>query len=329
MLAAIGLGRAEASVYAVLLRRPGDTANQLAAELNMPVRRVRAILDVLASNGLLSRIASRPERYLPTPPDAALEPLLTRRRQELQHARELAAELAEQVRRAAFPISGQETVELLSGRDAIARRVQHLEQAASTEIVCFDRPPYYSTPVADNPGEIAGLARGLRVRGVYAHEALDYPGQLDHIHAMIRRGEQARVFSPLPLKLFIFDRHTALLPVRPLDPELAAGCLLVRTSALLDALQMFFELVWERATPIALDTGRPADVAEQGHGEVDGLITLLASGLTDEAAAHQLGISHRTLQRRIHALMKSLDARSRFQAGYQVGLAHNPSRGSE
>lgn len=329
MFAAIGLGRAEASVYAVLLRRPGDTASQLAAELNMPVRRVRAILGVLASNGLLSRIARRPERYLPAPPDAALEPLLTRRRQELQHARELAADLAEQVRRAAFPLSGQETIELLSGRDAIAQRVQHLEQAASTEIVCFDRPPYYSHPMNDNPGEIAGLARGVRFRGVYAHEALDYPGQLAHLHAMMRRGECARVFSPLPLKLFIFDRHTAILPLRPLDPELAAGCLLVRTSALLDTLHMFFELVWERATPIAPDTGPPVGVAEQGHGAVDGLITLLAAGLTDETAAHQLGISHRTLQRRIHALMKSLDARSRFQAGYQIGLTHNPPSGAE
>lgn len=325
MLGAAGLGRTEAVLYALLLRRPGGTADELAAQLNMPVRRARAILGVLANHGLLSRIARRPERYLAEPPDAAIEPLLTRRQQDLQSARELAAELAEHVRRAAVPLGGgQETIELLEGRDAVAQRVQQLEQAASTEILSFDRPPYHST---DNPSEVAGLARGVGYRAVYAREALDYPGRIDHIRAMTKQGEQARVFSPLPLKLFIFDRRMAILPVRPLDPELAAGCVLVRTSALLDALHMFFELVWERATPIALDASQPIGADQQADPAADGLVPLLAAGLTDEAAAHQLGISHRTLQRRIQALMKGLDAQSRFQAGYLIGLTLNPPRG--
>ncbi|MBO0835981.1 MAG: hypothetical protein J2P28_10735 [Actinobacteria bacterium] len=331
MLAAAGIGRAESLLYAALLHRPGRTADEVAAQLDLSVRRVQTILGVLANYGLVSRIASRPERYLPVPPDAALEPLLTRRQQDLQRARELAAELADQVRRALPVSSGQQTIELLEGRDSVAQRVQQLEQAARTEVLCFDRPPYYNSDTLDNPGEIAGLARGVRFRAVYAHEALDYPGQMDHIHAMVSRGEQARVFSPLPLKLFIFDRHTAFLPVRPLDPELTAGCVLVRTSALLDALHMFFELVWARASPIALhsDPGQPVAADVQADAAIDSLIPVLAAGLTDEAAARQLGISRRTLQRRIRALMQTLDARSRFQAGYQVGLKLGSVRKSE
>lgn len=329
MLAPAGLGRAEARLYAMLLRRPGGTADELAAQLNLPVRRTRAILGVLASNGLLSRIASRPERYLPAPPDAAIEPLLTRRQKDLQQARELAAELAEHVRRAVPPGGGQESIELLAGRDAVAQRVQQLEQVANTEILSFDRPPYYKADTVEGPGEIAALARGVIYRAVYAHEAIDQPGRMDHIRAMTRLGEQARAFSPLPLKMFIFDRHTALLPVRPLDPELAAGSVLVRTSALLDALHMFFELVWERATPITSDSSQPIGAGRQAGRTVDDLIPLLASGLTDEAAAHQLGISRRTFQRRIQALMLTLDARSRFQAGYQAGLHLNPPRNFE
>ncbi|MDR3080022.1 MAG: LuxR family transcriptional regulator, partial [Streptomyces sp.] len=278
---------------------------------------------------LLSRIERRPERYLPALPDAALEPLLIRRQQEIQQARELAADLAGQIRREMSPPSGEERIELLTGRDEVAARVRQLQQAASTEILSFDRPPYHSAPSPDDPVEIAGLARGVRVRAVYAHEALDYPGQWDHLGAMTGHGEQARVFSPLPLTLFIFDRHTAILPVRPLDPELTEGSLLVRTSALLDALHMLFELVWERAAPIAVDLSQPIGAGQRSRNVEDDLIPLLAAGLTDETAAHQLGISNRTLQRRVHALMESLDARSRFQAGYQIGLTLNPQRGSE
>lgn len=46
------------------------------------------------------------------------------------------------------------------------------------------------------------------------------------------------------------------------------------------------------------------------------LIPLLASGLTDRAIARQLDISFRTVQRRVHRLMRELGADTRFQAGW-------------
>jgi len=318
LLAAIGLGQPEARLYEAVVACPGATADELTVHTRMSTRRARAILGVLASHGLVSRTAHRPARYVPTPPDVAIEPLITRRQKDLQQARVLAAGLGERIRRAASPpCEGQEAIELLAGREAVGERAQQLEQAVSTELLCFDRPPYY-TAFPENPGELAALARGVGVRCVYAPEALALPGQMDHIRAMAGLGEQARVYSPLPLKLIVFDRHTALLPMNPLDPELATGAVLVRASALLDALHMFFELVWDRAVPLPLDHSGPA-AGPQPDGAVGDLIPLLAAGLTDKAAAHQLGISHRTLQRRVQTLMNTLDAHSRFQVGYQAG----------
>lgn len=120
--------------------------------------------------------------------------------------------------------------------------------------------------------------------------------------------------------------------MRPLDPELAAGSLLIRTSALLDALYMFFEMVWDRATPLLLDGSRPG-AGPEADGTADDLTPLLAAGLTDEAIARQLGISRRTLQRRIQALMDTLNVRSRYQAGYVSGRTSTarpgPSRSVE
>jgi DNA-binding NarL/FixJ family response regulator len=45
------------------------------------------------------------------------------------------------------------------------------------------------------------------------------------------------------------------------------------------------------------------------------LLGLLVAGLKDETIARQLGVSLRTVQRRIAALMHELGARTRFQAG--------------
>lgn len=45
------------------------------------------------------------------------------------------------------------------------------------------------------------------------------------------------------------------------------------------------------------------------------VLNQLALGCTDSTAAHRLGISVRTLRRRVRNAMEKLGARSRFQAG--------------
>ncbi|POX65512.1 hypothetical protein C3481_16365, partial [Microbacterium sp. Ru50] len=45
------------------------------------------------------------------------------------------------------------------------------------------------------------------------------------------------------------------------------------------------------------------------------IVSLLGLGLPDEAIARHLGIGHRTVQRRVQALLVRLGAASRFQAG--------------
>jgi DNA-binding NarL/FixJ family response regulator len=48
------------------------------------------------------------------------------------------------------------------------------------------------------------------------------------------------------------------------------------------------------------------------------IVELLAVGMKDEAILRQLGISERTLRRRIAALLARLGATGRFQAGVQA-----------
>lgn len=48
------------------------------------------------------------------------------------------------------------------------------------------------------------------------------------------------------------------------------------------------------------------------------LLRLLARGLTDEVVAQKLGLTGRTLRRRLRSAMDKLDASSRFEAGYKL-----------
>jgi len=145
----------------------------------------------------------------------------------------------------------------------------------------------------------------------------------------LEAGEEVRVVSSLPLKMVMADRNVALIPLSLESPN--SPSLLVRSSALLDALYSMFEILWERAAPIAVtpagtwQTGRPGT---RLPAEADQLLPLLAAGLNDKAIAHELGISASTLTRRITDIMDRLDVQTRFQLGWMAARYGSlPERG--
>lgn len=48
------------------------------------------------------------------------------------------------------------------------------------------------------------------------------------------------------------------------------------------------------------------------------LLRLLSRGFTDEVVAHKLGLTGRTLRRRLRSAMDKLGASSRFEAGFKL-----------
>jgi DNA-binding CsgD family transcriptional regulator len=145
---------------------------------------------------------------------------------------------------------------------------------------------------------------------VHAFDSLDDTGS--RLAAELeRRGAAVRVAPRIPLKAVLFRGRAALLKADPARPDLD-NMLVVRAPSLVSALQAMFEVLWERATPL----GR---VGEAGRVVPDArLLELLAEGGQDEAIAERLGVSVRTVRRRVAELLESLGARTRFQAGAQA-----------
>lgn len=202
---------------------------------------------------------------------------------------------------------GSEQVEVITGGEALGRWFVQLQQEARDEVITLDRPPYALT--TSNPVEATALTRGVHYRAVYAPEALEWPGVLGDIRELVAHGEQARVLPGLRIKLAISDRRLALMPLT-LDFTTEVRAAVIRPSTLLDGLIDYWELCWRTATPL----GAPAE--DDPLGEEDRqMLTLLVSGLKDEAIARQLGWSVRTMRRRISRLHEELGAANRFQAG--------------
>lgn len=84
--------------------------------------------------------------------------------------------------------------------------------------------------------------------------------------------------------------------------------LVIRIPTLLNILIAYFEELWAVATP--------ADAQTMDDDAL--IITLMGAGLKDETIARQLGISLRTVRRRIADFMDEIKAETRFQAGAEA-----------
>nr|WP_281379827.1 helix-turn-helix transcriptional regulator [Flexivirga oryzae] len=74
------------------------------------------------------------------------------------------------------------------------------------------------------------------------------------------------------------------------------------------------EFVWHLGTP-----WRPGTTPSSDYDLLDprdrNILRLMAGGVSDAAIARQLGISSRTVERRVRVLLDRLNATTRFQAG--------------
>ncbi len=310
---AAGIAELDEMIYRLLLQRPGCSAAELAALCSVSSQRVRMALQSLQEKGLASRAASKESRFVPARPDVAIEVLVLRRQEELEHARLAAYKLLEDFHAAVERTNPVQLVEVIVGRAAMVQKFEQIQRRAEQEVQLFDKPPY---ALAVNETELELLQKGISYLVVYDSDAFKVSGQLHNIGRLTAAGEEARVHSGLPMKLAIADRKVALVPLTVDEPGIEGGAV-IHASSLLSALRTLFQVFWDGGAPIRLSQAaseaRTDDsVLDREHQEV---LVLLAAGLTDETIARQLRLGPRTVQRRVRRMMDVLGAGTRFQAG--------------
>jgi predicted transcriptional regulator len=311
MLESVGVEPLDEEAYRALLAASECEIPELAKLLDRDEREVAATVDRLEALGLLTTTSDHPVRLLPTRPDVAVDALVAVRRAELDRVRAEARVLQSELR-AQEQHRPENLVEVIVGQDAIAARFAQLLNGTREQLLVLDRPPYASRPGESDPRVRGLLSDGVVVQGIYSPDSLNRPGGVDEAYSAADAGETSRVHPQVPMKLAVFDRRIALLPLSV--DQLVDSALVVHPCALLDALIEMFTLLWDQAVPVVpAIKGDPTDAR---------LMTLLAAGFKDDAIARQLGLSSRTVGRRVAELMETLGARTRFQAGIHAQRRH-------
>ncbi|MER7444597.1 helix-turn-helix domain-containing protein [Micromonospora avicenniae] len=315
MLESAGLSAAEESTYLALLRHGAATVDQLVRRTGRTATQVSRAVTGLGRKGMVHRTPPPHGLVVPVPPDEAIDQLIQRRHSELDRVREAAHTLAAQTRDRTAGRRTGELIEIVQGQASVQRAFDRVQRVARTEVRQLVAPPYAAAKQVNS----VQMERASQVtyRVVYTIDSLDDPAILAATTEHVRTGELARLAPTVPTKLAVADHTLALLPLVWTDAAQDAA-VLVHPCALLDALVALFEGVWAAATPLTL-SGADASTAQGEISDEDRkLLSLLVAGMTDEAAGARLGMSRRTVVRRMQHLMKTAGAQSRLQLGWRA-----------
>ncbi|MCW3838990.1 transcriptional regulator TrmB [Micromonospora yasonensis] len=326
MLDALGLSPEDEAVYGMLAGRAEANPAELGEALHLPIPVVDATLSHLMACGL---VKSTPDgAFAAAPPAVALGALISERRAALRSAELALVTLAEEHRRAMAGRSISELVEVVTGVEAVRHRFAQVQHAARTEVRSFVTTPAVAVPIGANSAEAQLVAQGVRYRVVVDRAVLAEPGAVAGTIESLRSGVEVRVVESLPIKLVLADNELGLVPLT-VEPDGEPGVVLLHRTGLLAAMDAMFELVWRYAHPIGVSAlgGLTDDAASRADADAPTtldrkILALLLAGLTDQVVANQLGISLRSLQRRLRVLMDLAGVRTRMELGWYAAR-HN------
>ncbi|WP_406361049.1 helix-turn-helix domain-containing protein [Streptomyces sp. NBC_01579] len=326
MLEAAGLTSVEETVYRLLVMTSTASADEIASQTGLALNQVESVLAALTVKGLANRSDRNSLHFTASPPDVALLPRLQRRAEALDLARASIADLLESYR-STRRHQADHLIEVITGAGALRQHLRQLQDNARHEMLWFCKAQYVAMPSGSNRAEFEALARGVRYRVLYERAFFNDHGAVDNVISGVRAGELARSVPHLPLRLAIADREIAICPLVPGGPHGSPNeptAALLRDSSLLEAMTALFERHWEDAAPLHLsDSGT---IASADDTEATGvlpeadrrLLSLLVAGLADKSIAGQMGLSRRTVQRRIQHMMAVVGATTRMQLAWHA-----------
>lgn len=308
------------STYLTMLRLGRPTREGLVASGLHPGDVDRAT-QLLVSRELIAETG--PGSWEVLPPDTALPRFAAALEARARSSRNTASELGALWRQSQEDPGEKASfagVEMLRSVDEIVLAAYVLAATAQTRIRVFlDDSPAARRIVLDSTERAPRPVVGPGAISMVVDVALfQNEGVLPALEAAVKAGQRIRVADGLPFSGMVVDDKAALVDLSRHDDR-ADGSFLVRRRAPTAALAALFEVAYELATPLGPTLERAAGAEEPPLEERDRrVLSLLATGASDQQIARHLGVSTRTVERRVAALMKVLGSATRFQSGVQA-----------
>ncbi|WP_265445562.1 hypothetical protein [Flexivirga meconopsidis] len=306
-LGVLGVGPQGEQLYRHVLRAPGLTLAAHVAQLGWTDYEAEHAIEQLRARRLV-RVTDLGE-VVADHPRAALERVvsaeearLATRRQDLARVRDAIDSFVTDHRVGQEISAVDQPVRERVDRAVLVSVHEHL-MASTVGVVRQTLSTVPDRSVEDYPTVRQQLESGREQRTLYLPSALEGDGTWLSDWAAL--GEQQRVAGQLPSDFVCFGDEVAL---GSTDWGRTDGdSVVLRDPMVVAAFVALFDRLWAAATPM----DATADTSQA-------LVDWMRQGLTDEAIARAMGISLRTVRRRIAALMTDHDVATRFQLALRI-----------
>jgi len=284
-----------------------ETIDAAAADLGIGIHELTAAVEHLVESRLLRADDKAVRRFVPVDPEVAAAMLVASVEREIYQRRELIDQIRERVD--VF----QQDVEYVAGSMEVRGFLKMASDSCRDELLVLQS----SRNDADEFDELSQaylplLGRGITVRIICQHRSRADLSTRMKMRRLTDAGATVRTVSHIPRAAAVFDRSLAVLFGLSEEETSVAR---VHNHGVIQFLLDLFNHLWDAAAPLEGVESGYANVADDLKQTIAGL---MAKGYTDEVVARKLGMSVRTCRRHIAALMRDLDAISRFQAGVQA-----------
>lgn len=315
-LSALGFNATEEDLYRTVLRHSPVTHGVLADLVGAEPQSVSDRVARFVTAGLVrvtgdSIVAAEPGRALARLIDAEGE-RLRNAQQELDVVRRALPDLTAEHLVSRTPRGRQLGIEVIEMAEVV-EVIRELTAHSTGDLLWF-RPDTWRIPQGRQVDTWMHelLRSGRRSRVIYPARVLEEAPEMVRQRAAL--GEHVRVLAEVPGRIGVMGREAALMPIRFDRPN--DQLMIVRQSSLVDSLTELFEALWERALVVpGLDSTDRGDLSANDRRL---LLDQLAHGAKDEQIARVLGLSLRTVRRRVAEVLDELEAGSRFQAGVEA-----------
>lgn len=316
LLDLVGLTADDEDLYLRLLRSSGSSVRNLSEATGRPESLLEEELRRFVQAGLV-RVVDGVVRTVG--PEMAFGPVLTAEAARVQGEAErlevarsrlpkLVAEHASSRDRQGRPVQA----EVVEAGDFVAMFAALCERAQGD--LCWLRPDQWQLSTAGDMNALVRdlIAQGRSSRAIYPAAALEKAP--DALRDRAELGEHVRLLDAVPSRMAVVVGAAVLLPEQWGVPT--GRRLLVQEPAVVEGFMALFDAMWERSVSVpGLDEGGGAAAGMQARRL---LLQQLAAGAKDENIARALGMSLRTVRRRVADLMDDLGVDSRFQAGVEA-----------
>lgn len=306
-LGVLGVGPQGEELYRHVLRAPGLTLAAHVAQLGWTDYEAEHAIEQLRARRLV-RVTNLGE-VVADHPRAALERVVSAEEARLATRRQDLARVRDAID--AFVTDHRVGQETQSSDQPLRERVdqavfnsvyEHL--VASTVGMIRQAEPGAPRATDDFPTVRQQLSSGREQRTLYSPESLQEHGE--SLAEWADLGEQQRVVGGLPSEFVVFGEEVAIGSTE--WGQVGGDYVVLRDPMVVAAFIALFDRLWAAATP--------TEHADDPSGGA--LVDWMQQGLTDEAIARAMGVSLRTVRRRIAAMMSEHGVTTRFQLALRI-----------